>query len=464
MGPFPVGFDTLGYYVPNTLTYLSNGINPWAFIADAPLIYLPLMGLTSIGASIVLTLKVLAPLLLGFLGLSVYFYAQKTLSWSNRKSLVVVIFATLYFVALRISWDMLRSELALIFLFAVLILLKSGRSLRNGALLFLSMVIVVFSHQLIAVIMFAIVLATIISFYLNKNKYELRRLTVCFAFTACLFLITIYASITALNLSIIGSYPSQSSGEVMALLGFSSYSDLVVNTASFLVFCFLPLVPLLIIGARYFKSNLQLKAWILWIFLAVLFTIVSPNASFIVYPYRWIMLLTYPLAFYAVAAFSHIKRKTFRYGMAIGMGLILVTLSASFLVLPNNEALPYYSAFPNYVPNSMLQNTVQLSDCQDTVNALQWANNNMLPNGSLVVHDAFWGWASLTLNSSKLTHCEFYDPETTAKDMRQNGFTSPLYMIWWVNGTGWYGLTSISSAFTQIYHSGNIAIYQYTAG
>src|SRR3990170_4348559 len=157
MGPFVVGFDTLGYYVPNTLVWLRDGVGFWNFVAVAPFFYVLLMGATSVGVPIVISLKVMSPLLLGFLGIAVYFYANKTLSWSPKKSLLVVLFATLYFVALRVSWDMLRSELALIFLFTTLVFLaKDGRSLRTGVLLSLAMLSVVFANQLIAIIMFAI--------------------------------------------------------------------------------------------------------------------------------------------------------------------------------------------------------------------------------------------------------------------------------------------------------------------
>ncbi len=67
MGPYPTGFDTIGYYVPNTLDWLSKGGNIWAFLADAPLMYMILTGVTSIGVPIVLSLKVVAPLLVGSL-------------------------------------------------------------------------------------------------------------------------------------------------------------------------------------------------------------------------------------------------------------------------------------------------------------------------------------------------------------------------------------------------------------
>ena len=140
MGPYVVGFDTLGYYVPNTLMWLRTGIDFWSFVAVSPFFYVLLMGVTTVGVPIVISLKVMAPLILGLLGLAVYFYAHNTMSWSPRKSFLVTLFATLYFVALRVSWDMIRSELALIFLFVTLIFLrKNGNPLRNGAILSLAM-------------------------------------------------------------------------------------------------------------------------------------------------------------------------------------------------------------------------------------------------------------------------------------------------------------------------------------
>ena len=91
------------------------------------------------------------------------------------------------------------------------------------------------------------------------------------------------------------------------------------------------------------------------------------------------------------------------------------------MVLPNNSAFPYYDAFPTYIPKSMLQNTVPLSDCQDTVNALQWARNNMPSNAHLLVHDAFYGWASLTLDDNQLIPYGFSDPEMVAQKLEENG-------------------------------------------
>ena len=458
MGSYVVGFDTLGYYVPNTIVWLQAGIPFWTFIAEAPFLYVLLMGLTSIGIPLVITLKLLSPLLLGLLGLTVYFYASNTLSWSPKKSLLAVLFATLYFVALRISWDMLRSELALIFMFLALMFINEDEgSLRNTVLLFIAMVSVVFTNQLVTVIMFAIVIITILKSFLHKQTINLRRLIVCFIPAAALFLLIVYGRYVAFStFSVFRGFTGQESEGFLSLFGFVSYSDMVVDTLGFLVFCYLPLVPLLL-GARRFKGNLQIKVWISWIFVALLLVIISPNALFPVYPYRWTLLLTYPLAFYAAKGFVDLKSNKYR----ICAGLLLAVLSLSFALLPNNLAFPYYALYSNYVPSSMLQNTVALSDAQDTVNAIDWAQNNMVDDSQMLVHDAFYGWALLSLDRSKLVPYGYANPETVAEDLCKNRSDSNLYLIWWVNGSGWHGQQNVSSSFEQVYESGKIAIFVY---
>ena len=76
MGSYVVGFDALAYYVPNTLVWLRDGVGFWSFLATAPFLYALLMGITAVGVPIVASLKVLGPLLLGLLGVAVYFYAH----------------------------------------------------------------------------------------------------------------------------------------------------------------------------------------------------------------------------------------------------------------------------------------------------------------------------------------------------------------------------------------------------
>ena len=118
MAPYVVGFDTMGHYVPTTLLWLRGGVDFWRYIATAPLFYSIVVSLVSLGGPLIVVLKVLPLVFHGFLGLSIYMYSRSGLGWSPSKSTVTALLATVYFVALRLSWDLLRSELALIFFFA----------------------------------------------------------------------------------------------------------------------------------------------------------------------------------------------------------------------------------------------------------------------------------------------------------------------------------------------------------
>ena len=49
MGPYIVGFDTLGFYIPNIIQWLHGGVNLWDFLATAPLLYTILVSIVGVG-------------------------------------------------------------------------------------------------------------------------------------------------------------------------------------------------------------------------------------------------------------------------------------------------------------------------------------------------------------------------------------------------------------------------------
>src|SRR5664280_3592963 len=98
MGPYAVGFDTMGHYVPTTLLWLRGNVSFLSFIGTAPLFYSIVISLVSLGGSLVMVLKVVSVAFEGFLGLSIYAYAQRSLGWSSKKSVATAFLGTLYFV------------------------------------------------------------------------------------------------------------------------------------------------------------------------------------------------------------------------------------------------------------------------------------------------------------------------------------------------------------------------------
>ncbi len=462
MGQFLAGFDTMAYYVPYTVIWLKNGVGFWTLLGIAPLFYLLLMGATSIANSAIIPLKIISPLLLGFLGVAIYSYANKTLSWSSKKSLFVALLATSYFVSLRISWDMLRSEIGLIFLFVSLIFLSKGKlSLKTGVPLSLLMLLVVFSDQLVALVMFSIAIATILASYFNKQLKQARQLVFCSIPAMFMFFVILFAAFMSSQISFSHGILSQGTQGLSTIFGFSSSVNMLINTGGFFLFCYLPFLPLLILKGNQSHLSLQLKAWIFLIVLAIILSFVVPNAIIGASSYRWILLLTYPMAFIVVEIVSTLRSRMLKFCTAILLITIVVTLSTAFVVLPSQEPFQYFSLYPLYIPTSMLQNTVPLYSCQDTVNALQWAKSNMGNNSLLLVHEAFYGWAALTFNNSTLFLYGYDNPLSQAGKLFSSNSSHNLYLIWWTNGTGWYGQSTVSSPFIERYRSGEIAVYSY---
>ncbi len=464
MGPYILGFDTLAFYVPNTLLWLHNGINLSGFLATAPLFYTVFMSIVAAGGSPVFVLKIIPPLLLGFLALSMYTCAKRGLGWSPHKSTVVALLGTVYFVALRASWDQLREELGLAFFFVVIMLLlinQKGSSWKRYVVLSLAMMAVVLSHQLVSVLMFGVIIATVAYDLFRKDFTQSIDLSVA-SLPAALYFVVVYLSGVAQS-GILGY--SANASPLASWTGFASYPSMLMSEGGFFLYCFLPLLPLVLIGLWRF-GNLQLRSWLLLSLILLLLPLASVS------PYRWVLLLTFPLAFYATDALSRLKSikwKHFKltvHRIAI-LYLVLSTaiLSFGFIFMTSENPLFYFNSehFNNYVyqiPTSMLQNTVSITDCHDTVNALQWFKDNLNSSALLLTHTVFYGWALLTLNNNQVMNYGFGDPVNAATTAAQEGHTQ-IYLIWWVNGQGWYEQPTVSPSFHEVYQSGKIAIYSY---
>jgi len=458
MGSCIVGFDPIAYYVPIVYSWVRHGVDFWNFVAAVPLLYCVLTLPTFFGVDLMFTMKVVGPLLHGFLSLAVYGFASRTLGWSPKKSFFATLFVTLYFVALRISWDLLRTELALIFLFITLTMLDRDFNDWKKLVLPLIMILVTLSHELVTVIMLVVVAAMVLRSFFEKDYVKTRGLVLASLPAALLFLFVFYAKCRVSSGEFVirlVSFPGKESDGWLSLFGFSSYPDMALNMAGFLLYCHLLLLPLAIKGAKFLK-NFQIRSWTLWSLGAILFPVVSQSAEF--GGYRWTLMLTYPLSFYAMEALTNIKLNYRRLLLLSTIGMFTV----GFMTLPYNYGFPYF-AIPQYhvyIPSSMLQNTIPMSDCRDTVNALRWLKNDMNGGARLLTHRVFYGWALLMLDEDQIMHYEYGNPKEVARDVAQLGYDE-IYLIWWVNGSGWHGQPTVSSSFKEVYRSGRIAIYVY---
>jgi hypothetical protein len=467
MGSYLVGFDTMAHYVPTTLLWLHGDVSFGSFFGTAPLLFTLTTTLTVLSGSVFIALKILPPILLGLLGLSIYTYARRGIAWSQKKSLFVALLGALYFMALRISWDALREELAIIFLFftltAAALLIAGKPQKRNYLYLSLAFIAVILANQVVAVLAMGIMLFTAIYLLIKKNRAIALRIILFSLPAVAVFLAVFFLSPSIPEYRLIFGFPNTTDGWV-AIFGYSSYADMLASTAVFYIYCFALLLPLALLSVRRFK-NFQMRIWVVIVLLAAFVPIVSPSGL------RIAMLLTYPLAFFATEGLSRLKtvhwvryrKPLFNAGLVY---LIAVTsvLGAGFMALSAAAPFPYFSGAVNthlnQIPSSMLQNTVAIYDCPDVENAVNWVKDNMSGSDALLAHRAFYGWALSRIDEKQVILYEYDNPADAAASNSTLGY-SHLYLIWWVNGKGWYNLPSVPPVFSEAYRSGSIAVYVY---
>ncbi len=124
--PYPLGLDTLRY-----IPIIESG----RVLLSGPLVFIQTQLFYSVGTLAywlvgngVLVIKVFGPILMASVATMMYLYARRGLGWSGFKSFFVSFLLAIYFVSLRNSWDLYAQSLALIFLFAAMIVLKSSNS------------------------------------------------------------------------------------------------------------------------------------------------------------------------------------------------------------------------------------------------------------------------------------------------------------------------------------------------
>src|SRR2546422_6081336 len=128
VGPYPVGWDTIAFYVPNTLDWATGRADLPRMLGTAPLIYMiSVPAYLASGVNPVWIFKIMGPLLYGGMIWSLYKFLRANLGLHERSALGGALFTSLYFVTLRISWDLYRNMLGLMFILLALPLLQDWK-------------------------------------------------------------------------------------------------------------------------------------------------------------------------------------------------------------------------------------------------------------------------------------------------------------------------------------------------
>jgi hypothetical protein len=457
VGPYPIGWDTIAFYVPNTLDWATGKTGWLTMLGTAPLMYMisvPAYLLSH--ANPVWIFKIMGPVLYGGMLWALFRFLRIGLKWPDRQALGGALLTSLYFVTLRISWDLYRNMLGLTFILLSLPLLGSLETRKKQALLSVLVVLAVASDQLTGVLALVLVSARALTEMAHGMRTKFAGITLVGLPGLSLFFLILYA-----NFLVSGQAPIQQQPNAPGL-------DTIALSVGFLGYAFAIILPFAVIGFRR-TWNADLRSW--WMFcLAASLTALLPFFGFIVASYRWALLMDIPLCIYATAGIIHLARATSPIIKFPKLSLskitpvftiILVTLSILYITLPAQQAMAYYSVFPSLLPTSMVQDSVSMSDMPSVRAMLDWVAVNSGPNTVLITHQAIYGWARAYLPAT--THIVNYAYSTPLDGVlvaRSAGYTSIL-MIWWVNGSGWHGQPDVPSGFLPLIEGGSIALYAY---
>ncbi len=461
--PYPLGFDTL-IYADRMLqgTYLTLGAAD--LLKSTSLLWVIATVVGRLLGDVVLAVKVLGPVLFSLLCGLLTVYSRKVLGWNWWKALLLSVLAGTYFISLRISWEMYRQMLGFIFLMVGLTTLRISNVKWRWSIVAVSGFLVVWSHELAAVLYFAIVATHIL---MERNKGVQSKIFLALTATPG-FLLFMYQGYSPARVLV--PYNNVVTSSPMALASF---------VTGFLSYMFLPILPLAVLGALSFR---ELDVWS-WLTICLGFSywpIFLPEYS--KFWFRWAILLVYRVVFLAVEGIDRLWKWgrrfvwKFNIGKVLVLSLLLVNLAMSgyYLTSVPEHQIQYFGEWNHYkqfIQTSMLQNSVSLSDTPEVVEALEWLGERAETDSVLLLHEAMDNWARILVSGVEIIRV---DEVELSSQVRENAATcliqlaeekadngSRVYTVWWVEGGGGYNMPQLPSQFNEIQNFKTISVFQY---
>jgi len=460
---WPIGYDTIYFARMISQNYVwSNTDN---FMESSPLFFVIMTPFT-VFDNIFMVLKVVAPLLYGLLSGAVFTYAFYALRWRLEKDLFCSFIFALQLPALRISWDLFRNELGLIFMLLTLSLLAKFNGTRIQFMLFgLFSALASFSHEMVTALMLAIVPTILIFKVLNKELSwrQFWAFTVAFcpsvAYAIFLTFWALYAPIQGpVNFGVTPLFDYIGLGPYQ----YATHMELINEHFRFFLILFFPILPLVLFGIKRRLPYVDLLTVIL--FALSFFPIISPHRSPAFSP-RWMFMLAVPFSFYASEGLFRVYKTTHNYCTPGLFVTLLVLPSLTFMVFPPHLSplAPFQTEKTwQYLPSSMLSNTIPLEDVPCLLENLAFLEKEMNSYSLLITHEAFYDWALIALGSNvSVTSSIKVNPFLFAESFSGLGYK--IYVISWTDSLhSWHGLTPPNDNFRLVFSSGYIGVYRFS--
>jgi hypothetical protein len=467
--PYPIGFDPIWY-----AWRINSGVvwSHWSQVFSTWLLYgilVPLYNATRV--NLFGLLKVAAALLFGFNACGVFYFARKALNWTINTALFASVFFSLQAAALFLSANLYRNMLGLGVLLFTLPLIKDDLKNTKRLIVFaLLSMLVVLSHEIASVTLFAVVLGFLVTKFLKRTSVNVPRLLMAISPALVLFLVSF--SFVAFPMSrqveanvILLSEPT---GDYQGALFFFRnylvaqetvnqqvvYLDLGSQVFSFFAVLYVLILPFVFVG--FFREAI-LDGWTALLLIGSFGAVVIPVFALSIWS-RWMLMLVYPFTFYAVNGIVKVLRQSrSRVDSALQpsrLARLRRTAVTLIIIVPILCGLVYTArALPAQV------SVVPLSDFDDTVKAMRWLDSQMDGSSALLTHFAFSWWSRLYLDESRVRIYFKDDVEGALSLALQDGFGS-VYFVWWNKRIDWLTLT-VPGGFVSVFDSGRISVLKY---
>ncbi|MEM1520190.1 MAG: hypothetical protein QXK42_01475 [Candidatus Korarchaeum sp.] len=227
--------------------------------------------------------KLFPPILYGCEA-SAFYYLTEALKIDRRKRYVATLLFTFYPVSLRVSWDLHRNSLGILFLILLLAeLIKGGESWRVA----ISSLGAILSHEITLMLAMPLLGFSVMRDLLRKNYGVM---------TVCKSLILVVGSTVSLLL-LSGLGVSMVSSAVSLLFQGIDAVEVITTRVPPVALLFAPLLVFLPLGLRNLRDGYMLA----------LLVLLLSGMGLIIWE-RWIYHLTIPLPIYASVGFSRMRR------------------------------------------------------------------------------------------------------------------------------------------------------------
>lgn len=377
--PYPIGFDTIAYYVPIIMSRIALVGSPVNYFGGTILLYLPLTYVYLLVSDALLVMKLAPTVLLGLLGWSTFLLGRKLLSWNRSWALFLALVGSLYFVALRLSWDLHRNVLGLALVLLTLGFLAEEKPANRFIAVLILASLAVMTHESSAVL---VAIVAIVHLFTN-GRYRALKEWAPFIPAGALLIFQVLSS---------RGLGAQIQETALAPNFFASFS----YNLSFFVFAFGFILPVAAIGLRVgVERRLAVWALVSLIFGLIPNVGIQTGASF-----RWIMLLTMPLIVLFVQGIRVLNsfrgRMPRRLGrFAVAVSLIAIVVMSSGYVGFHGMLQDYFRLAPEYrnlMPLSMIESAISINDIPSVFAIAQWANSTLDSRAALVLPFQLYGW------------------------------------------------------------------------